>query len=177
METTTFLRERFESAVPYDEYLQGVELRRDMWLGIDERAKVPEDLLERAQSLDAARHILVITMDNCGDAINILPYIARVVELNPSLDMRLVQREENPELMNSHLTNGSRSVPVLIILDEDYNELAWWGPRPKEIQDWVMSEGMKLEPQVRYKETRRLYARARGRTIIGEFLDLMESLS
>ena len=177
MKTATFLKEQFDAGLSYDEYFANIELRREMWDGIDSRATIPDDLVARAGNQNAERHLLVITMDNCGDAINILPYIARIVELNDSVDMRMVQREESPELMNSHLTDGSRSVPVVIILDADFNELAWWGPRPREIQQWVMEEGMKLEPKVRYKETRRLYARARGRTIITEFLDLMESVA
>ena len=150
MKTATFLKEQFDAGLSYDEYFANIELRREMWDGIDSRATIPDDLVARAGNQNAERHLLVITMDNCGDAINILPYIARIVELNDSVDMRMVQREESPELMNSHLTDGSRSVPVVIILDADFNELAWWGPRPREIQQWVMEEGMKLEHRLSY---------------------------
>ena len=39
--------------------------------------------------------------------------------------------DENPELMNAFLTNGSRAIPVVIMLDEDFNVLQTWGPRSK----------------------------------------------
>ena len=38
-----------------------------------------------------------------------------------------------------------------------------------------MDEGMKMEPGPRYAETRRFYARDKGRAILAEVLDLMRS--
>ena len=92
------------------------------------------------------------------------------------MDLRILARDQNLDIMDAHLTNGtSRSIPVVILLDEDYRERAWWGPRPEKLQQWVMTEGMKMEPGPRYAETRRFYARDKGRTILAELVALVRS--
>ena len=51
----------------------------------------------------------------------------------------------------------------------------WWGPRPSELQEWVMTDGMKMEPGPRYAQTRRFYARDKGKAIVAEVLNLLRS--
>jgi hypothetical protein len=88
--------------------------------------------------------------------------------------MRVVGRDENPDLMDAHLTNGrSRSIPIVIVYDEEFNEIGWWGPRPGEIQSWVMTEGLSMPSPERYKFVRRWYAKDRGRTTLAELLDIL----
>ena len=58
----------------------------------------------------------------------------------PGLELRIVLRDEHPEVMDRYLTNGSRSIPIVIALDEEFRELGHWGPRPRELQAWVMEQ-------------------------------------
>lgn len=51
--------------------------------------------------------------------------------------MKLVYRNENDELMNSYLTNGTRSFPKLIQLDMHHHVIGIWGPRPIVAQKMV----------------------------------------
>jgi hypothetical protein len=44
--------------------------------------------------------------------------------------MRIVERDKNLDLIDAHLTGTSRSIPVIMLLDGDYVERGWWGPRP-----------------------------------------------
>lgn len=87
---------------------------------------------------------LLITETWCGDAANSVPVIAKLAELNPAIDLRIVLRDENLELMDQFLTKGGRSIPKLIGLDSGLNVLFDWGPRPEELQkiywDWRESE-------------------------------------
>ena len=57
----------------------------------------------------------------------------------PGLELRVLRRDEYPEVMDRYLTNGSRSIPIVIALDEEFRELGHWGPRPRELQAWVMA--------------------------------------
>ena len=91
------------------------------------------------------------------------------------MDLRVLSRDENLDIMDAHLTGTSRSIPIVILLDEEYVERAWWGPRPREIQGWVMEEGMKMEPGPRYAQVRRFYARDKGKAILSELLDLIRT--
>ena len=165
-------RDRFENAATFEQYLESVVKNRELWHGVYERARLPEDVLEEARRVPGSWHLVALSEDWCGDAVNTLPVIARLAA-EAGWDMRVMGRDENPDLMDTHLTNGrSRSIPVVIVYDEDLREVGWWGPRPGEIQSWVMSEGLAMASPERYKVVRGWYARDRGRTTLAELLDL-----
>ncbi|WP_299398508.1 thioredoxin family protein [uncultured Gelidibacter sp.] len=74
---------------------------------------------------------LVLTESWCGDAAHVIPVINKVAELNPNIDLKLVLRDENDELMQLFLTNGGKSIPKLIMIDNLSGEvLNTFGPRP-----------------------------------------------
>ena len=168
--------DRFLGASTFSEYLETVEKNRELWHALARRAAVDEATRARARAIPGRWHVLALTEDWCGDASNTLPVFDRLAEATPSLELRILLRDENLDLMDAHLTNGtSRSIPVLIIYDEHFEERGWWGPRPAPIQEWVMTEGMKLDAKDRYREIRRYYARDKGRTSLEEFLSLLET--
>ena len=170
------MRERFQSALTFPAYLETVRKNEELWRGVHQRVRLPDDVVEEARSLPGTRHLVALSEDWCGDAVNILPVVSRFTEALPNVDLRVLLRDENLDLMDAHLTNGrSRSIPVVILYDDDFRERGWWGPRPSELQRWVMEEGMKMEPGPRYAETRRFYARDKGKAILAELLDLLRS--
>lgn len=165
-------RERFESAPTFERYLDEVHKNRDLWLGVYERVRLPEDLVTEARALSGAWHLLALSEDWCGDAVNTLPVVARLAEA-AGWDLRVVSRDDNPDLMDTHLTNGrSRSIPVVIVYDEDFSEIGWWGPRPDDLQSWVLGEGLAMPSPERYKVVRRWYAQDKGRSTLSELLGL-----
>lgn len=165
-------RERFDSAPDFSGYLDLVVKNRDLWRGVWDRVRVPEDALKDARQIPGGWHLVALSEDWCGDAVNTLPVIAKLAEL-AGWDMRVMSRDDNPDLMDAHLTNGrSRSIPIVIVYDEDFTEVGWWGPRPGEIQSWVTNEGLAMPSPERYKHVRRWYARDRGKTTVAEILDI-----
>lgn len=83
-------------------------------------------------------HWVVITEPWCGDAANTVPLLAKIASESGSIDLNILLRDENSEVMNEYLTNGAKSIPILIVLDDNYNELVYWGPRPQELQKMVI---------------------------------------
>ena len=88
--------------------------------------------------------------------------------------MRIIGRDANPDIMDNHLTGISRSIPVIMVLDRNYIERGWWGPRPGPLQQWVIEHGLALPKDERYREVRTWYARDHGATALNELLDLIE---
>ena len=165
-------RTRFGSAPDFATYLDGVEKNRELWHAVHQRVRLPEEIVEQAKRVPGGWHLVALSEDWCGDAVNSLPVVALLAE-EAGWDFRVLSRDDNPDLMDTHLTNGrSRSIPVVIVYDEDFREVGWWGPRPGEIQEWVMSEGLALPSPERYKHVRRWYARDRGRTTLTEILEI-----
>lgn len=77
--------------------------------------------------------LLTLTESWCGDAAHIIPILYILSQQN-GLELKLLYRDEHPDLMDAYLTNGSRSIPKVIVLDMEFNELGSWGPRPSEAQ-------------------------------------------
>lgn len=172
----TDMRERFESALSFSRYLETVRRNEDLWRGIHDRVRLPDGIVEEVRALPGTWRLLALSEDWCGDAANILPVISRLADRLPNVELRVLPRDENPDIMDAHLTNGtSRSIPIVMLLDEDCRERAWWGPRPGKLQKWVMEEGIKMDPGPRYARVRRFYARDKGKAILSELVGLMRS--
>ena len=168
------LRERYERAATFEQYIEQAEKNHDLWRALADRARVPEEIAARVRALPGRRHLLVLSEDWCGDAVNTVPVIARLAASATNLDLRILARDRNPDLRDAHLTNGSRSIPVVMVLDEQFTECGWWGPRPAPLQRWVLETGLGMPKEERYREVRRWYARDQGRTTLDEIVALLE---
>ncbi len=170
------IEDRFREGATFAEVLARARDNADMWQALYKRAAANDEAVKRASALRRNWHLLVINEDWCGDSLNILPYIARLEEASPHIEMRITGRDANPDLMNAHLTGKSHSIPVIIVYDENFVENGWWGPRPGPLQEWVLSEGLALPKPDRYRHIRTWYARDRGATVISEILSIIEGL-
>lgn len=105
---------------------------------------------------------LVLTESWCGDAAPTMPVMAKIAELNKNIDLKVLFRDENLQLMDLFLTEGTRSIPKLIMLDASTLEvLGDWGPRPSKATqmalDYKRIHG-KLSPE--FKEDLQLWYNA-----------------
>ena len=166
--------DRYRGAADYQTYVAGARKNVELWNGLYRTLPVSQRFIDRARAVPGRWHVLVLSEDWCGDAVNTVPLIARLVEQLPSLDLRILARDQNLDIMAEHLTNGTKSIPVVMILDERFVEHGWWGPRPSELQAWVLSEGMTLPKEERYRATRQWYARDRGETTLEDMVSLLE---
>lgn len=173
--TSEPLADRFAAGLTFEAFLPTAEKNAGLWTGLWERAEIPEALLARVAALPGRWHLLVLSADWCGDAANTVPVIARLAERSAKLDLRLLERDQNADLRDAHLTDGrSQSIPVVMVLDEAFRERCWWGPRPAPLQAWVKAEGLAMESGERYKRIRRWYAQDRGLTTLEELVSGLE---
>jgi len=170
------LPERFAAGSTFEQLLARFKDNSDLWNAIYKRATLDEDALRRIAALKHRFHFLILNEDWCGDSVNILPYVARLADASDNLEMRILSRDKNPDLMDSHLTGKSRSIPIVIVYDGAFREKGWWGPRPGPLQRWVLTEGLALPKPDRYPLIRTWYARDKGRTIVSELLSIVEGL-
>ena len=176
MLSTTFELDaaRWDAAPTFEEWLPTAQKNAELWAGVYKHAQVDDALVARATRAGGPWHLAVLSEDWCGDAVNSVPVVQRLVERVPALDLRMLGRDANPDIMDAHLTGKSRSVPVVMLLDADLRERGWWGPRPAELQAWVLGPGQALDSTDRYREIRRWYARHHGATIVDEVVSMME---
>jgi hypothetical protein len=122
--------------------------------------------------------ILVITEPWCSDSLALLPIIVKMAEINKNWELRVLLRDKNDEVMKKFLTDGLRAIPVFIFIDEEFNIIFKWGPRPKAtaaIFDQYRSQikSGEIEKKDVIKKIRMYYAKDRGRS---SFLELMREL-
>lgn len=125
LEQSTTGAEKTEDLV---EYTKLNDRRMKRW---DKTMKVPTDLKEKITAFKEKVTWLVITESWCGDAAHVMPVINKMAELNDNITFKTVLRDENEELINLFLTNGSKSIPKLIMLEDETGEVIdTFGPRP-----------------------------------------------
>ena len=168
------LRGRYLTAPDMNAMLASAEKNAALWANVWRRTVVPDSFVSRVAALGSAWHLLVLSEDWCGDAVNTVPVVARLAELAPNVDLCVLPRDRNLDLMDTHLTGTSRSIPIVIVLDQDFVERGWWGPRPAPLQQWVLGPGQSLDKETRYREVRTWYARDRGLTTLEEVVAMME---
>tara|TARA_R110002051_G_scaffold234092_1_gene295702 strand:- start:72331 stop:72963 length:633 start_codon:yes stop_codon:yes gene_type:complete len=105
---------------------------------LDKTLKLTDSIVSQLKKIDKKITFLVLTESWCGDAAQIMPIMNKMAMLNANIDFKVVLRDENLELMNLFLTNGTLSIPKLVIVDEALNVIADWGPRPKEATQMVI---------------------------------------
>ena len=77
--------------------------------------------------------------------------------------------------MDRYLTGQARAIPVVIVLTDEMEELGWWGPRPRELQEWALAQrALGRDKKEMYPDIRRWYARDKGHTTLREVLSVME---
>jgi len=167
------MRDRFAEALTFQEFLETVENHRELWQQLATRAVVSKDILGASRSVPGRWHLLALIEDWCSDGVNSLPFVARLVDAVPGLDLRVLRRDENPDLMDAHLTGGARSIPVIMILDDEFREVGWWGPRPAPLQDLFLREFKDLPKEERARNLRAWYARDKGASMLRELLALL----
>lgn len=131
-------------------------------------------LAAAAARLEDSQLWLSLTEPWCGDSAQCLPCLEILAETNPNITMRMLLRDENPEVMDRYLTNGKRGIPLLVALDDSGDELYRWGPRPAVVQgvfDAGTDEG--LDKQAKLERIHLFYGRDRGHALEEEFHDLV----
>ncbi|HEX2094827.1 MAG TPA: thioredoxin family protein [Longimicrobiaceae bacterium] len=168
----------WERGFTWDRYLaEEVRTSRELWEGVTARVRIPGWALEGLRTIGGEWKLLVLTEDWCGDAANTVPVIAGLAEAAEGVEARFVKRDENPELMDLYLTGSSRSIPLAVVLDREFRPVGRWGPRPAELQEFVLREkraGVRSAGEI-YRDARAWYARDRGETTLRELIGVIES--
>ena len=142
---------------------------------LDKTTVISESLQKAVASVSTKMIWLVITEAWCGDAAQIVPVLNKIAELNPNIEIRFILRDEHLELMDQYLTNGGRSIPKVIAIDESTNkEIFNWGPRPAGTQELFLKLKAEHENYMDVAEgLHRWYAKDKTLEIQKEFTALL----
>lgn len=105
---------------------------------IDKTIILNEELTFLIRSINRKWRWTVLVESWCGDGAQNVPIIAKIASLNENIELTFLLRDENLNIMDQYLTNGSRSIPILICTDISSGIIiGTWGPRPAQIAEMV----------------------------------------
>lgn len=135
--------------------------------------KLKPELVELAKQ-NSSKNWFLISEAWCGDAGNIIPMMKLLADEVEGVTLKVMLRDEHPEVMESYLTNGGKSIPIFILFDENFNQIKKWGPRPEPAQNMVMEH--KKKPTLSYEdfsvELQKWYVKDKAETLQNELIKL-----
>jgi hypothetical protein len=143
---------------------------------LNKTLKIPSEIETSIKNDLRDIHFLVLSESWCGDAAQSLPMVSKIAECRANWSMSIISRDEHPVIMDAYLTNGGRSIPKVLILDNNTLEvLADWGPRPTEATK-MAAEYKEIHGSLDadFKQSLQLwYNKDKGQSTLQDFLVLL----
>ncbi len=163
------INRKIEQAVGFDHYLHDFEKQLEqkngkdkilnyIYLNVKRMKRISKQyepapyLVKLILKINQPVTWLAITEGWCGDAAHLLPILDSLSRLSFKPKLKVLLRDEHPELMDEYLTNGSRSIPKILAFDEDDQLISQWGPRPNSAQKMVESFMNGVSEYANYQE-------------------------
>ena len=147
---------RDEQDAPYDKYIPINQKRVKRIRKALAKKGLRDELGAVATALLRGVRMLVLNEFWCGDGAQILPvHEAVVLASQGTVEVRVLMRDDNLDVMDLFLTNGGRSIPKTVLLDQECQVLGTWGPRPEEAMDLV--KRIKSDPAIAHTYSREVH--------------------
>lgn len=164
----------YASGQDYRTFLAEAKARREMWVRNSEQAVVAPDVLATARGLMGKWRILVVAVDGCSDSVNTIPYIAKLVELVPSLEMRVVLPGPGAPVMESHRTiDGRAATPTLVVLDAAGNDVGCLVERPFSLQKLI--QAARAEGTLESFQKQKWYDADAGASVVRDMVAVLQA--
>ena len=163
---------------PSEEKIKYTKLNLSRSKRLDKTAIIADAFQPQFKNICEKQTWLVITEPWCGDAAQTLPFFNKIAEISENIDLKIVLRDEHPELMDQFLTNGSKSIPKLIILNDQYEVLDSWGPRSQTATKLVTdykTEHVQLDDTFK-TQLQIWYNKDKGASIVKEMAEVAKKL-
>ena len=99
-------QERFEQGMTFQQYLDQMGTNKETFTKFLSEIKIRPEDKDGLAKLGKKLKVMVITEDWCGDALYNVPVLAKLVEGNPNIELRVFLRDKNPDLMDQYLNKG-----------------------------------------------------------------------
>src|SRR5687768_7932299 len=80
----------YESGSTFADFVAAATARKEQWEGNYALKIAPDALVTRATAAGSGWKLLVVTVPGCSDSVNIVPYVASLLDKVPSVEMRLI---------------------------------------------------------------------------------------
>lgn len=158
-----------------EEILNFSKLNEKRMVRLDKTIQLSAETITQLKLIKTPLKWILISEGWCGDAAQNVPIIAKMAAVNSKIDLQIVLRDENLELMDAFLTNGGRAIPKLIILNSKNEVITTWGPRPSIATEMVVNykaEHGKVDDELK-KNLQVWYNKDKGKNLQEDILNLL----
>ena len=157
------------------DYQPYIPLNKSRFLRIVKQGVIYQELTEVIRSINEKQDWIIITEPWCGDAAQSVPYLFKMAELNPLINVEVQLRDSNSEI-DSYLSNGKMSIPKLIVRNKEGADRFVWGPRPQQLEAIYLELKNKNENIDDVKTIlQKWYNEDKGRGIQDEIMELIKA--
>lgn len=159
----------YESGETFADFVARATARKAQWEANYALKIAPDALVTRVAAAGTGWKLLVVTVPGCSDSVNIVPYLASLLEKAPSIAMRLISATAGKAVMEAHRTpDGRAATPTVILLDEQFNERGCWIERPAALIA-RLNAGESFERKMQW------YDKDRGASSLEEIVQVIEA--
>ncbi|MFN0200220.1 MAG: thioredoxin family protein [Bacteroidia bacterium] len=162
-----------------EEMMRYAKLNWQRLTRIEKTAVLQEELIALLQNVQGSYTWLIITEGWCGDAAQNTPFLEKMAQVTQGkIETKYILRDEHLELIDAYLTNGGRSIPKLICINNTTQAVLFsWGPRPQAAQNWIAeAKAQGIDKHTIMEDIHKWYAKDKGLTLQKEWLELVQTI-
>ena len=107
--------------------------------------------------------MLAVAEEMCNDSMNAIPYLARLAELAPNVELRIVNSSRGRSIMEAFRTpDGRAATPTVVVLDANGKVAGCWIERPESLRTWSSTPKDSLPSNERFADRRAWYENNKG---------------
>ena len=123
-----FFKQWFDRGLGFQEYLKtGDTNQQQRWGAGAELLELTPEQSELLSSFKRKMNVLVLSGIWCGDCARQGGMWNLIASTIPDCELRFVDNKSNPEFQDELRLNGAEKVPVVVVLSEDFFEVARFG--------------------------------------------------
>ena len=171
-------KERFATGYQWPDYMEDIEKSTERFNENYAEFVLDQEDARFFSDYGTELNVLILGEDWCGDVVQSLPPIIRMLELCSIIENRIFKRDQHPDIMDKYLTDGvTKSIPYLVFMDASLNELATWGPRPADCQAIIRHNKGKIPMDQIYPKLRTWYKENGNGPLVREIREKLEQLA
>ncbi len=164
------------SGKTFADFLADAKARREGWLAINDSARVDAGLVARARAVGGTWRLLVVAVDRCGDSMNSVPYLAKLAEQVPGLELRIVHPDQGRPVQAAHRSlDGRIATPTIVLLDAAGKDVGCIVELPQAIRDWAHGVRSTVSADSLHAGIRAYYASNHGVGMTTEAVEMLEA--
>lgn len=105
---------------------------------MEKKSQISDQLLQKTKLIREKWYWVVFTEAWCGEAAQTIPVLHKITETSGNLELKLLLRDEFPDITRHYMTRENYSIPMMLCLHaHTLEEIGIWGPRPAPAEKFI----------------------------------------